>query len=71
MISGILVEVFNLFFVDCDRKYFLLLKLIRMCFVAFYYHEAMIFMELYFARSKEDFGEEVLFFEDFFIVGLL
>ncbi len=69
LIVGVLIKVLDLFLVDGDGQNFFLLVLVRMGFIALDNHEAMVFVELDFARSEEDFGEEVLFFEYFLIVG--
>lgn len=66
-----LVEGFDLLLVDSDGEDFLLLELVGMSLISFDDHESVVFVEFDLTGSEEDFGEEVLFFEYFLIVGLL
>lgn len=67
---GVLVEAADLLFVDRDGEDLLLFKFVGMVFVAFDDHEAVILVEPYFGGHEEYLGEEVLLFEQLFVVWL-
>lgn len=70
-VCRIFIEVFYLLLVDCNRQDLLFLEFIWMCFVPFHDHQPMIFMQLDLTGRQEDLWEEILFFEDFFIIRFL
>ena len=67
----ILIKASYLFLIDSDRENFLFLEFVWVIFVSFDNHESMIFVQSYFGGHEKNFGEEVLFFEQFLVIWLL
>lgn len=71
LVVRVLIKVFYLLLVNRNRQHLFFFILIGMGLVPLNHHEAVVFVKSDFAWGKKDFGEKVLFFKDFLVIGLL
>lgn len=67
----VLIEISNLFLVHSNRQNLFFLEFVRMVFVSFDNHESVIFVQSDFRGHQKNFGKEVLFLQQFFVIWLL